>query len=175
MPNHSQETYESSTFIQVESQANIQFSNEQVLRFTQNIEESESPCADNLPLLTDMIPGMLLSDGCEVDKDMSEGDEIDNMSEGDLSNLEKAPVKVEKYLMHDYITFKEQFAKYNEVMVTQIVYMLDRLFTKEELKERVLPNLKNNEILQESDFLWRISMLTRRKSCGKKEILQLIT
>ena len=71
-----------------------------------------------------------------------ETSELENMSDGDLSNLEKAPIKVENYLQHDYIAAKEHFAKYNEVMVRQTVIMLDKLFTAVELKEIVLQNLK---------------------------------
>ena len=92
---------------------------------------------------------------------------MDNLSEMDLSNLEKAPIKVEKYLQHDYITMKEQFSKYNDVMVAQTIFMLEKLMTVAELKESVLPNLKKNEILQESDFMWRINMLIRRKTSKK--------
>ena len=56
-------------------------------------------------------------------------EEMFNMSEGDLSNIEKAPLKVDKYLNHDFITAKETFAKYNEVMVSQTILMLDKVFT----------------------------------------------
>ena len=97
-----------------------------------------------------------------------------NMSDGDLSNLEKAPVKVENYLQNDYIAMKAHFAKYNEVMVSQTIVILDKIFTHVELKEKVLPNLKKNEYLQESDFMWRISMLSRKKVTKKSELLLLI-
>ena len=76
-------------------------------------------------------------------------DEYDqyDLSEGDLSNLEKAPIKVESYLQHDYIAMRESFAKYNDAMVQVIITTLEKLFTVTELKEKVLPNLKKNEIL----------------------------
>ena len=101
--------------------------------------------------------------------------ELDNMSDGDLSNLEKAPEKVELYLNHDFMAAKETFAAYNDALVTQTVLMMEKLFTTIELKEKVLPSLKKNQTLQESDFMWRISMLTRKKVVKKSEILQLIT
>ena len=61
--------------------------------------------------------------------------ELENMSDGDLSNLEKAPLKVDKYLNHDFISAKETFAKFNEVMVSQTIRMLEKIFTTVELKE----------------------------------------
>ena len=70
---------------------------------------------------------------------------------------------------------KEAFKKYNNAIVSQTVLMLERKMTVAELKTNILPHLKQNKTLQESDFIWRINMLSRRKIVKKTEILILIT
>ena len=53
--------------------------------------------------------------------------------------------------------------------------MIERKMTVAELKTRILPHLKQNKVLQESDFIWRINMLCRRKVVKKTELIVLIT
>jgi len=52
--------------------------------------------------------------------------------------------------------------------------MLDKIFTVADLKSEVLSNLSSASEIRDTDFMWKVNTLHRKKSVKKNDILKLV-
>eukprot|EP00347_Sterkiella_histriomuscorum_P018753 403344310 len=102
-----------------------------------------------------------------------EQDEYSNLSEWDLQRMKEAESKV--LILEDYDHRKITSIKNEVNMLCQVIEkVLEKSITKDFMQQNILPKLKQNPQFHDSELLWKINLMMRRKGLKKSEVSQVI-